>query len=167
MTVNIQFSRPLYAMIKSQKFNPPPSFPAKSLSAAERETYNLGIKLTCAFELLSSSSSPWAEKILELWHGENERKVDDIAMRAWDENCEEPSGEEWMSLSAEDVRRIMAEDKGEEEQVKEMIANLERFMGGESGFEGIDDEYNLAEGCANCRFDDEFDEFDSDDDEMS
>jgi len=141
VTVNIQFSRPLYAMIKSQKFNPPPSFPAKSLSACERDSYNLGIKLTCAFELLISSTSPWSSKVLELWHTEKERKVDDSAMKGWDENCEEVSAEEWMSLSAEDVRRIMKEDKSEEEQVKEMIANLERFMEGESGFEGIDDEY--------------------------
>jgi len=141
VTVNIQFTRPLFAMIKSQKFNPPPSFPAKSLSAAERETYNLGMKLTCAFELLISSSSPWSEKVLELWHAEKERKVDDIAMRGWVENSEEISGEEWMSLSAEDIRRIIKEDKGEEEQVREMIANLERFMEGESGFEGIDDGY--------------------------
>jgi hypothetical protein len=133
-------------MIKSQKFTPPPSFPAKSLSASERETYNLGMKFTCAFELLISSSSPWSEKVLELWHAERERKVDDIAMRGWEENCEEVDSEEWMSLSAEDVRRIMAEDKGEEEQVKDMIANLERFMQGESGFEGIDDEYVFVKG---------------------
>ena len=139
MTVNIQFTRPLFAMIKSQKFNPPPSFPAKSLSAAEREAYILGMKLTCAFELLISASSPWSEKVLELWHAEKEREVDDIAMKGWEENSEEISGEEWMSLSAEDIRKIMKEDKGEEEQVREMIANLERVMEGESGFEGIDD----------------------------
>ena len=128
------------------------------------------MKLTCAFELLISSSSLWSEKVLELWHAEKERKVDDIALKAWEENCEEISGEEWMSLSAEDVRRIMKEDRGEEEQVREMIANLERFMEGESGFEGIDDGYVTcpidAQG-ADCRFDDEFDEFDSDDDEVS
>ena len=141
MTVNIQFSRPLYAMIKSQKFNPPPAFPARSLSATEREMYSLGIKLTCAFELLASSSPPWSERVVELWNAEKEKKVDDIRMKGWDENCEEPDSEEWMTLSAEDVKRIMAEDKGEEDQIKEMIANLERFMEGESGFEGIEDEY--------------------------
>jgi predicted secreted protein len=75
--------------------------------------------------------------------------VEDAEIKEWAENCEEPSDEEWMTLSAEDVKRIIAEDKSEEEQVREMIANFERFMEGESGFEGIDDD---------------FAEFDSDDD---
>lgn len=70
------------------------------------------------------------------------KKVDDIMMKGWEENCEEPGSEEWMTLSAEDVKRIMAEDKTEEEQIKEMIANLGKFMEGESGFEGIDDEFD-------------------------
>jgi hypothetical protein len=128
-------------MLKSQKFNPPPSFPALSLSAKERETYSLGMKLTCAFELVASSGSDWGRRVLELWNAEKEKKVDDVAMRSWVENLEEVDGEEWMILSAEDIQRIMAEDKGEEEQIKDMIANLEKFMEGESGFEGIDDGY--------------------------
>jgi hypothetical protein len=140
VTVNIQFSRPLYAMIKSQKFNPPPAFPARSLSANEREMYNLGIKLTSAFELLAASDSSWSQRVVDLWNIEKGERVDDLTIRGWEENCEEPSGEEWMNLSAEDIKRIMAEDKGEEEQIKEMIASLGKFMEGESGFEGIDDE---------------------------
>jgi hypothetical protein len=35
----------------------------------------------------------------------------------------------------------MKEARSEEEQIREMIANLEGFMEGESGIEGIDDEY--------------------------
>jgi hypothetical protein len=130
-------------MLKSQKFNPPPAFPPRELSAAERETYQMGIKLTCAFELLCSSSLR-SKQVLDIWNIEKQRKVNDHQMKGWDENQEEPGDEEWMNLSAEDVKRIMAEDKSEEEQVKEMIANLEKFMEGESGFEGIDnDEYGL------------------------
>jgi hypothetical protein len=140
-------------MIKSQKFNPPPSFPARDLSATEREMYSLGIKLTCAFELLATSSSPWSRRVLDTRNEEKMKKVDDIMIRGWEENCEEPGSEDWMILSAEDVKRIMGEDKSEEEQIKEMIASLGKFMEGESGFEGIDDEFD--------------DEFDSDDDELS
>ena len=139
--VNVQFSRPLFAMIKSQKFNPPPAFPARDLSASEREMYSLGIKLTCAFELLASSDSQWAKHAVNIWNTQKERTMNDMEINAWAENCETPSNEEWMNLSAEDVKRIIAQDKSEEEQVKEMIANIERFMGGESGFEGIDDEF--------------------------
>jgi len=149
VTVNIQFSRPLFAMLKSQKFNPPPAFPARDLSAFEREMYSLGIKLTCAFELLASSESPWTQRVVDLWNREKERAVKDTEIQAWPENCEEPDNEDWMTLSAEDVKRIIAEDKSEEEQVRKMIANFERFMEGESGFEGINDD---------------FEEFDSDDD---
>ena len=127
-------------MIKLQKFTPPPSFPPRDLSAEEREMYSLGIKLTCAFELLASSESPWSERVVDLWNAENAKKVDDIAVKEWDENCEEPDSEEWMTLSGEDIKRIMAEDKSEEDQIKEMIANLSHFMEGESGFEGIDDD---------------------------
>jgi hypothetical protein len=127
-------------MIKLQKFNPPPAFPPRDLSASEREMYLLGIKLTCAFELLTSSNTPWFQSIIDLWNNERQKKVNDIELKGWDENCEEPDNEEWMILSAEDKKRIMAENKGEEEQVKEMIASLEKFMEGESGFEGIDDE---------------------------
>ena len=161
MIVNIQFSKPLYAMIKLQKFNPPPSFPALSLSVKEREMYSLGIKLTCAFELLASSTSPWSTRLLSLWNVEKERKIDDIVIKQWEENCEEVDGEEWMTLSGEDVKNIMSEDKSEEEQVREMIANMGQFMEGESGFEGIDvDEYvSFLVTRADCRF-----EFDSDDD---
>jgi len=148
ITVNIQFSRPLFAMLKSQKFNPPPAFPARDLSATEREMYSLGIKLTCAFELLASSDSPWAQRVVDLCNTAKEQGPTDAEIEAWTENCEDPNDEEWMALSAEDVKRIIAEDKSEEEQVREMIANFERFMEGESGFEGIDDE---------------FEEFDSDD----
>jgi hypothetical protein len=127
-------------MIKSQKFNPPPSFPPRDLSAAEREMYSLGIKLTCAFELLASSTSSWSERVVDLWNAEKGNKVSDITIKEWDENCEEPDSEAWMTLSSEDVKRIKAEDKSEEEQIKEMIANLGHFMEGESGFEGIDDD---------------------------
>jgi hypothetical protein len=150
-------------MLKSQNFYPPPSFPARDLSATDRESYSLGIKLTCAFELLASSSSPWSQRLRDTWDAEKLKKVDDIMMRGWEENCEEPGSEEWMTLSAEDVKRIMGEDKSEEEQIKEMIANLGKFMEGESGFEGIDDEFEdefvVLFGGANGRFD----EFDSDD----
>jgi|SRR5579871_4263909 len=132
-------------MLKSQKFNPPPSFPPRELSASEREMYQLGIKLTCAFELLCGSSSSWSQRVLDVWNVEKERKVNDFQMREWEDNIEEPGSEEWLTLSAEDVKRIMAEDKSEEEQVQEMIANLEKFMEGESGFEGIDDGYTISE----------------------
>src|SRR5271167_2662983 len=118
-------------MIKSQKFNPPPSFPPQDLSAAEREMYSLGIKLTCAFELLASSTTSWSERVVDLWNVEKGNKVSDIMIQGWDENCEESDTEEWMTLSGEDVKRIMAENKSEEEQIKEMIANLGHFMEGE------------------------------------
>jgi hypothetical protein len=128
-------------MIKSQKFNPPPAFPPRSLSAEEREMYSLGIKLTCAFELLASSPSSWSERLVELWNAEKAEEVDDVRIKKWEENYEEPDNEEWMTLSGEDIKRIMAENKSEEEQIKEMIANMSRMMEDESGFEGIDDEY--------------------------
>lgn len=141
ITANIQCSRPLFAMLKSQKFNPPPAFPARDLSASEREMYSLGIKLTCAFELLASSDSSWTRRVVDLWNTAKERGATDAEIEKWTENCEDPSDEAWMTLSAEDVKRIMVEDKSEEEQVREMIANFERFIEGESGFEGIDDEF--------------------------
>jgi hypothetical protein len=104
--------------------------------------YSLGIKLTCTFELLATSSSPWSQRVLDAWNEEKIKKVDDIMIRGWEENCEEPGSEDWMILSAEDVKRIMGEDKSEEEQIKEMIASLGKFMEGESGFEGIDDDFD-------------------------
>lgn len=127
-------------MIKSQKFNPPPSFPPRSLSINEREMYSLGIKLTCAFELLASSASLWSERVVDLWNAEKEKKADDIMIKGWEENCEEPDNEDWMTLTNDDITRIMAQDKSEEDQIKDMIADLGRFMKGESGFEGIDDD---------------------------
>jgi hypothetical protein len=131
-------------MIKSQKFNPPPAFPPRSLSAGEREMYSLGIKLTCAFELLAASSSTWSEHVVDLWNAEKVEEVDDMTIKKWEENCEEPDGEEWMTLSGEDIKRIMAENKTEEEQIREMIANMSNMMEDESGFEGIDDEYTFS-----------------------
>src|SRR5438046_297147 len=104
-------------MIKSQRFNPPPAFPPRSLSATEREMYSLGIKLTSAFELLASSNSPWSERVVELWNVESAAEIDDRTIEKWDENYEEPDGEEWMALSGEDVERIMAAEKSEEEQI--------------------------------------------------
>jgi hypothetical protein len=152
-------------MIKSQKFSAPPSFPPLSLSAAEREAYSLGIKLSCAFEILAASDSTWSERLNELYEAEQEHMIDDIQMQSWIENCEEPDGEEWMVLSTEDVRKMMAEDKGEEEQIKEMIANLEMFMEGESGFEGIDEEYISNSRTAYVRFED-LESDDEDDEEL-
>ena len=139
--VNVQFSRPLFAILKSQRFNPPPVFPALNLSAAEREMYLLGIKLTCAFEMLATSSSSRSQQVIDLWKAEKSKPASDAAIKEWTENCEDPSGEEWMILSPEDIQRIRASDKTEEEQVSEMIENMKKFMEGESGFEGIDDEY--------------------------
>jgi len=83
----------------------------------------------------------WGSRIIDLANEEGGKKVGDVEIAGWAENLEMPDGEEWMVLSAEDVQRIMKEDGSEEEQVREMIANLERFMEGESGFEGIDDEF--------------------------
>ena len=103
--------------------------------------YTLGIKLTCAFELLASSPLSWSERVVELWNAEKVEEADDMTIKKWDENYEEPDNEEWMTLSSDDVKRIMAEDKTEEEQIKEMIATMSAMMERESGFEGIDDEY--------------------------
>ena len=72
--------------------------------------YSLGIKLTCAFELLAASSSSWSERVVELWNAEKFEVVDDKTIKKWDENCEEPDDEEWMTLSGEDVKRIMSEE---------------------------------------------------------
>jgi hypothetical protein len=140
VTVNVQFSRPLFAMIKLRKFSSPPAFPPQSLSASDREAYELGIKLTCAFELLASSSSPSSESVVDLWNLEKLRKVDDTALTSWDENCVKPSNEDWMTLSNDDITKIMGESGNEEDQVREMIENLSKFMEGESGFEGIGDD---------------------------
>jgi len=165
VTLNVQFSRPLFAMIKLQKFKPPPTFPPRSLSATEREAYELGIKLTCAFELLASSSSLWSERVVELRNAENEKKVDDITLKSWDENCIEPDNETWMTLSNEDITRIMGEGRNEEEQVREMISNLSKFMEGESGFEGIgDDEFHDEEYVQTQEFTNSRLEFDSEED---
>ena len=130
-------------MIKAEKFNPPPAFPPRDLSVTEREMYSLGIKLTAAFELLATSKSPWSKTLFDLWNAEKEQAVSDITIKQWEENCEEPDSENWMILSSEDINMLRAEDVSEEEQVKKMIANLGKFMEGESGFEGIDDEYAL------------------------
>jgi SGT1 protein len=166
VTGNVQFSRPLFAMIKLQKFSPPAAFPPRSLSASDRGAYELGIKLTCAFELLASSSSPSSKSVVDLWNEEKTKKVDDTTLTSWDENCIEPSNEDWMTLSNEDITRIMGEGGNEEDQVKEMIENLSKFMEGESGFEGIgddefDDEYanfhDMADTSSQFDSDDELD----------
>jgi hypothetical protein len=102
--------------------------------------YNMGIKLTCALELLASSGTSWSETLLGTWAAEKSESLSDISLNGWEENHLQPDSEEWMNLSTEEIRKIMAEDKGEEEQVKEMIENLRKLMEGESGFEGIDDE---------------------------
>jgi len=159
--VNVQFSRPLFALIKSQRFNPPPAFPVFNMSAAEREMYSLGIKLTCAFEMLAISSSSRSQQVIDLWNAEKARKQNDAVIKEWTENLEEPSSEEWMILSAEDVQKIRAEDKNEEDQIREMIENMKKFMEGESGFEGIDDEYVSSIHLSDLRFGD----FDSDDED--
>jgi len=156
-------------MIKFQRFNPPPSFPPRDLTAKDREAYSLGIKLTCAFELLSTSTSPWRERLVHVRTEESGRKAEEAEIRSWDENCGEADGEEWMMLSSEDIQRIVAEEKGEEDKIREMISNLEKLMEGESGFEGIDDddedddECFLDFGCVDSRMMGS----DSDDDEMS
>jgi hypothetical protein len=48
--------------------------------------------------------------------------------------------EDWMTLSNDDITKIMGESGNEEDQVREMIENLSKFMEGESGFEGIGDD---------------------------
>jgi hypothetical protein len=138
-------------MIKPAKFNPPPSFPPRSLSSSEREMYNLGIKITCALELLTSSNSQWSKDLIDIWNVERLKLVNDERINAWEENQEQVDDEQWMTLSADDVRKIMAENKSEDDQVKDMIEQLSKFMEGESGFEGIDD----YEGESDDDFDDE------------
>jgi hypothetical protein len=140
VTVNVQFSRPLFAMIKLQKFSSPPDFSPQSLSASDREAYELGIKLTCAFEILASSSSPLSKAVVDLRNKEKSKKVDDTELTSWDENRLKPSNEDWMTLSNEDITKIMGSGGNEEDQVREMIENLSKFMEGESGFEGIGDD---------------------------
>lgn len=131
-------------MIKTEKFYPPPAFPPKDLSATEREMYSLGMKLTCAFELLATSSSSWSQRVICLWNEEKGLTASDAEVKRWEENCEEPDSEEWMTLSIEEVNRMLEEDMGEEEQVKKIIAEMSKIMEGESGFEGIDDGYFLS-----------------------
>ena len=124
--------------------------PSTQLSAKERGQYNLGVKLTLAFEVLAKTPSPFRSRLVDAYHEEKGRTASDEEIARWEENREEEDEEEWMRLSGEDIQRILQRDGMQEQGLKEMISSLEQMMKGESGFEGIDDDDSYVLSYARC-----------------
>ncbi|KAI5841147.1 SGT1 protein-domain-containing protein [Morchella snyderi] len=173
VTVSVQFTKTLYAQLKGQDFSPPPSaaFPPHPADAAAAD---VGMKLTCGFEMLLSDAcapqltSPSRQRTVATIrsHLPPATLPTDGEIAAWPRRVD---GEEWLDVDYAEFEHTLQGrpghkgtqnesgwgDKGAEENLRRMVERFEAFLNDDgAGVEG-----------AVVGDDDDADEMDDDDDD--
>lgn len=159
VTVSTKFTKTLYAQLKAQDFQPPPSagFPQPT---AANNAIDMGTKLTCGFEmLLSDATAP------QLSSPSRQRTVatiraflatppgpppTDAEMAAWPKRQD---SEQWLDVDYAQFEQTLQGqpghrgtqnesgwgDKGAEENLKRMVERFEAFLNDDrAGVEGVE-----------------------------
>ena len=118
VTTSVHFSRVLYAQLKSQRFEPPPSwqhlFHEKCESATQSNMARLemGMKLTCGFEMLVAEAHKHKSRVVrelalvleDLEEDGAECLPTDEKIMSWP-NSQLDNSESWLNINYEDFER--------------------------------------------------------------
>jgi hypothetical protein len=159
VAVSVRFSKVLFAQLRSQRFEPPPRWQslmqkAKADSDHAYQSLEMGMKLTCGFEMLAASASKSnnrtvreLEIILEdLQEDGPEALPSDDEIRSWP-NVERKDPEEWLDINYEDFERVLEGsssgpakprfgDEKAQENLKKIVSRFEAFLNDDKA--GID-----------------------------
>ncbi|KAE9980371.1 hypothetical protein EG327_006581 [Venturia inaequalis] len=163
ISTSIAFTKVGYAQLKSQEFPPPQSWQnqlPKSASAKEATGVEIGMKLSCGFEMLVSDPQNQDKKdvreimlLLEDIESGEESLPTDKQIQTW---SHQDDNDAWLDINYEDFERELAGktapkatkketgpsagfgDKSAQENLRKMVERFEAFMNDEdAGAEGI------------------------------
>lgn len=163
ISTSIAFTKVGYAQLKSQEFPPPQSWQnnlPKSTSAKEATGVEIGMELSCGFEMLVSDPQNQDKKavreiklLLEDIENGEESLPTDKEITAW---SQQDDNDAWLDINYEDFERELAGetaskttqkeagpsagfgDKSAQENLRKMVERFEAFMNDEdAGAEGI------------------------------
>jgi hypothetical protein len=168
VTTSVRFTRVGYAQLKSQEFNPPPTWSdiIKEKSSNDQPRAMIGMKLTCGFEMLMSDKLHQDKRavreigiLLEDLDSGDEQLPTDKEIATWSRRDDNDG---WMDIDFNDFERELAGksanaantgegfgDKAAQESLKKLVSRFEDFLNDEDA--GVDGA--------------EIDETDSDDDD--
>lgn len=179
VTVSMRFSKVLFAQLRSQRFEPPPRWQslmqkAKAASDQVSQSMEMGMKLTCGFEMLASKASNSTNRtvrelaiILEdLQEDGPEALPTDDVIKSWHDVSRSDS-EDWLDINYEDFERVLEGgssgpskprfgDAKAQDNLKKIVSRFEAFLNDDkAGLDGAEiDDMDVD--------DDTDDEFDSD-----
>lgn len=171
VTTSVRFSRVLFAQLRSQRFEPPPNWQQIMQEALIREDANvekrvsrieLGMKLTCGFEMLASSATKRTEEndgktkmvkemaiLFETLKLGSTTLPTDEEMGLW-QNCHRDDDETWLEIDYRDFERELDGAPGPEGKsgfgnaqtqadLRKIVSRFEAFLNDESaGLDGAE-----------------------------
>lgn len=179
VAVSVRFSKVLFAQLRSQRFEPPPRWQslmqkAKADGDHAYQSLEMGMKLTCGFEMLAASASKSnnrtvreLEIVLEdLQEDGPEALPSDDEIKSW-QNVSRNDPEEWLDINYEDFERVLEGstsgpakprfgNEKAQENLKKIVSRFEAFLNDDkAGIDGAEiDDMDVD--------DDTDDDFDSD-----
>lgn len=164
VTVSTKFTKIGYAQLKSQQFEPPISWAAILSTAHDgrsRGFAEMGIKVTCGFEMLLSDPHNQDKKVVreinllvEDVHAEGDLLPSNAEISKWSKREDD---ETWLDINLEDFEKELGGkgrsgpsgpkegfgDRGAQENLQKMVARFEDFLNddaaGVEGAEYLDD----------------------------
>ncbi|CVL13309.1 related to sgt1 protein [Fusarium proliferatum] len=122
ITVSVRFSKVLFAQLRSQRFDAPPSW-SEVLRKAQKEApsgetdtvmarLDIGMKLTCGFEMLAAKAEKSKSRVVrelaieleDLSEDGNEALPSDEDIKAWTDHDRDDS-EAWMDINYQDFEK--------------------------------------------------------------
>ncbi|CVK86664.1 related to sgt1 protein [Fusarium mangiferae] len=122
ITVSVRFSKVLFAQLRSQRFDAPPSWSEvlrkgqKEAPSGEADTVmarlDIGMKLTCGFEMLAANAEKSKSRVVrelaieleDLLEDGNEALPSDEDIKAWTDHDRDDS-EAWMDINYQDFEK--------------------------------------------------------------
>ncbi|KAF3942119.1 hypothetical protein ABW19_dt0205759 [Dactylella cylindrospora] len=158
--MSVRFTKITYAQLKQQVFRPPRPFILPGQESPQYPASELGMKLTCGLELLVSGNknktegrlATEAKAILDLLNSSSAPLPSDQDIRSWNHQVD---SEDWLNVDYEEFEANMSgrggpfeksafNDKEQQDKLKKMVENFEKFMNDESaGAEGAKFQHGL------------------------
>jgi hypothetical protein len=159
VTVSVKFTKVGFAQLRSQIFDPPPSW-VGILSRIHDEKVAIGMKLTCGFEMLVTDTQNQAKRVVreikllleDLENGE-EQPPTDVEIAEWPKTQDD---EKWLDIDYNDFEKELSGtaegkssrkprgggfgDEAAQANLQKMVSRFEDFLKDDSaGADGIDD----------------------------
>lgn len=160
VTVSVKFTKVGFAQLRGQVFNPPPAW-TSILPRADDPQVDIGMKLTCGFEMLLADPQNADNRtvrevtlILSDLETGDDTLPDDKELADWPQTQDD---EKWLDINYEDFENELAGDKkkksagtggkgfgdaGAQENLRRMVSRFEGFAKDDeaAGLDGIDDD---------------------------